>query len=110
MLSRLRPKVGEMSVLSKSVIAAASGAALLLSVPAQAEEAPSWATRAEALAHQMLVENRVLTDRVRAERAREADRSSGRARLQILYDLAADDFVASAGDRVAVSMPAFENE
>src|SRR5262249_32672558 len=90
--------------------AAASGAALLLSVSANAEEAPNWATRAEALAHRMLNENRLLTDRVRTERAREADRATGRERLQILFDLAADDYVASSGDRVGVSMPAFENE
>ena len=103
-------------------VLAAAGAIFMFSVPAHAEvfmfgngsphtEAPApWSVQAEALAHQIQANDMIMTDRVRAARRHAAEQASGRARLQIRYDAAADDYVASAADRVAVSMPAFERE
>ena len=93
-------------------LAAAGVAALTLAPSARAQEtqAAPWTARAEALARRIQQEHLVADDRVLAARAREARRVTGRARLQILYDLAAEDYVASNAARAALSMAALERE
>jgi signal transduction histidine kinase len=77
---------------------------------AHADQPEPWVAQAEALAHHIEADNLIVTPRVREQRERDAERASGRARLQILYDIAAEDYVASSALRVAHSMPAFERE
>ncbi len=93
-------------------LAAAGIAALTLAPTARAQEtqAAPWTARAEALARRIQQEHLIVDDRVLAARAREAGRVSGRARLQILYDLAAEDYVASNAARAALSLAALERE
>jgi len=90
------------------VLAAISGTAMLGG--ASAQTATPWVTQAEALARRIEAENLILSDHTRLERMREAQRAHGRARLQILYDLAVEDLVGSSAERVAHSLPAFERE
>ncbi|MES1158842.1 MAG: ATP-binding protein [Terricaulis silvestris] len=92
------------------VLAAACSFVLLSGANAHAETAAPWVTQAEALARRIETQNLLLTDHVRAERAREAGRQHGRVRLQILYDLAVEDLVGSSTERTAHSLPAFERE
>ncbi len=77
---------------------------------AEANPAPAWAAEAQALAQRIQQDNLLVSDRVLAEREREAARAQGRARLLILYDLAAEYFVASDSARAARALTALEQE
>ncbi len=92
-------------VSSVCVIGALDGAA-----QAQQAQPERWIQRGEAVARRVQAENLVITDAVHGQRAAEAQRRSGEERLQILYDLAADDYVASNAEAAAESMAAFERE
>lgn len=77
---------------------------------AQAQEASGWVARGEALARRIDAENHVITANVRNQREEVARRASGEARLQALYDLAADDYIASDADAATRSLAALERE
>ncbi|MDZ4691031.1 HAMP domain-containing sensor histidine kinase [Terricaulis sp.] len=77
---------------------------------AQAQEASGWVARGEALARRIEAENHVITANVRNQREEVARRASGETRLQALYDLAADDYIASDAEAATRSLAAFERE
>lgn len=77
---------------------------------AQAQEASGWVARGEALARRIDAENHVITANVRNQREEVARRASGEARLQALYDLAADDYIASDAEAATRSLAALERE
>jgi len=77
---------------------------------AQAQQASNWIERGEALARRIDAENHIITANVRSEREAAARRATGEQRLQALYDLAADDYIASDADAAAQSLPALERE
>ncbi|NWG55000.1 MAG: hypothetical protein HXY28_14910 [Hydrogenophilaceae bacterium] len=81
-----------------------------LSAVAFAQEAPAWAARGEALARRVEAGNMIITESVRREREALAGRQHGEQRLMTLYDLAADDYVASDADAAAVSITRLERE
>ena len=89
---------------------AAAGCAVFLMLPAQAlaQDSTAWVTRAEALARHIQTENLIVTPRSRAQYEHDALRASGRVRLQMLYDIAAEDYTASSVERVAHSLPQLE--
>jgi signal transduction histidine kinase len=73
-------------------------------------EGEDWIARGEALARRIESENLVITPNVREQREAEAARLGGEERLQILYDLATDDYVSSDAEAATVSMANFERE
>jgi signal transduction histidine kinase len=77
---------------------------------ASAQPGDNWVARAEALAHRIDDADMVITDGVRADRLQRAARSSGETKLQALYDLAADDYVASDAARGVASLASLELE
>jgi signal transduction histidine kinase len=95
-----------------------AGACVLGAVnSAQAQQAPQaqaqpeeWLVRGEALSRRIDAENMIITPSVRRERAAEAFRLHGEERLQILYDLAADDYVASDVGASGSSLATLEAE
>ncbi|MES1200763.1 MAG: ATP-binding protein [Pseudomonadota bacterium] len=93
---------------SLAVAAALSG--VLVCGEARAQQQPTWVSQAESLARRIEAENLIITNGERAAREREAMRANGRQRLQILYDLAVEDYVASSADRVQRSLPALRRE
>jgi signal transduction histidine kinase len=68
------------------------------------EGQPSWTARGEAVARRVEAENLLITPSARSARELEAQRLRGEERLQILYDLAADDYVASDAEAAEVSL------
>jgi signal transduction histidine kinase len=93
-------------VVSACVIGVMDQAALAQQQP----EGETWLARGEAVARRVQADNLVITDDAKRERALEAQRASGEERLQILYDLAADDYVASNVTAAAETMAALERE
>ncbi len=77
---------------------------------ASAQETPDWIVRGEALAHRIEAESLFITADVRRQREAQAREAHGEARLQILYDLAADDHIASDVNAAAQSLAALERE
>ncbi|HVZ99622.1 MAG TPA: ATP-binding protein [Caulobacterales bacterium] len=77
---------------------------------ARAQQNSNWVAESEALARRIEAQNLVMTDRIRADHEREALRETGRQRLQILFDIAAEDFVASSAERTAHSLPMLQRE
>ena len=80
--------------------------ACALCVVSEADAAPQtvdWTVRGEALACRIETENLVITPNVREHRAADAARLGGEERLQILYDLAADDYVSSDAEAAATT-------
>lgn len=92
------------------LLAVTACALAALAQTASAQPSEDWVARAEALAHRIEVGNMVITDRVRADRLQRLAQLSGAAKLQSLYDLAADDYVASDAERGAASLAALELE
>src|SRR5262245_13353670 len=76
----------------------------VIATPARAQEAGDWIVRGEALARRIEAGNLVITGDVRREREALAERLRGEERLQVLYDIAADDYIASDGDAGARSL------
>ena len=89
---------------------AACALALCAFSTAHAQEADDWIVRGEALARRIEAENLVITTNVRQEREAAAARLSGEQKLQALYDLASDDFVASDAEASVVSLARLEAE
>ncbi len=77
---------------------------------ARAQEAEAWMANARSIAERVDREHLVVTDSTRRARERAALRAHGEARLARLYDLAADDFVASDKDMAARSLAALERD
>ncbi len=79
--------------------------------PAWAQQPDAdWVARGERLAHFIEAGGMVVTDRVRADQQQRAARLHGQAKLQALYDLAADDFISSDAERGVASLAALELE
>jgi signal transduction histidine kinase len=81
-----------------------------LSAEAAAQRSEDWIAQGEALARRIEAGNLIVTDHTRADRQAAAARESGEDRLQILYDLAADDYIASDAEAGAQSLGAFQRE
>ncbi len=82
-----------------------------LNKAANAQEQPQdWLVRGEALARRIDAQNMIITDDVRRAREVEAQRLRGEDRLRVLYDIAADDYIASDGDSARGSLAALERE
>ncbi|WP_135213085.1 ATP-binding protein [Vitreimonas flagellata] len=77
---------------------------------AHAQESADWVVRGEALARRIEAGNLFITPGVRSAREAEAARLRGDARLQALYDLASDDYVASDAESAVHSLRALEEE
>jgi len=97
------------------VVRALTACAVVFSVAgaASAQQQPqpqTWTMRGEAVARRVQAENLLVTDAAKRAREQEAQRLGGEERLQILYDLAADDYVASDADAAALSFAAFQRE
>jgi len=91
-------------------LAASACAAFVLAGTASAQQQDDWKARGEALARRIEAERLVITPDARREREAQAWRLQGEQRLQILYDLAADDHVGSDAAAAAISLPALERE
>ncbi len=77
---------------------------------AQAQEADNWIARGEALARRIEAEGLFITDNVRHDLEAAAARLQGEERLQALYDLASDDYIASDAEAAMDSLAALERE
>jgi signal transduction histidine kinase len=77
---------------------------------AQAQDSADWIVRGEALARRIAAGNLFITQDVRREREAQLGRLHGQERLQALYDLASDDYVASDGEAALRSLAALERE
>ncbi len=82
----------------------------VIGTSASAQTPGDWIVRGEALARRIEAGNLVITGDVRHERETLAQSLSGEARLQVLYDLACDDYVASDAETGARSLAALERE
>jgi signal transduction histidine kinase len=91
-------------------ISAFGSAAFAQTAPQAPAQPPEWVVRGEALARRIDSENLIITTENRHARETEARRLSGEQRLQILYDLAADDYVASDAETSRVSLAALGRE
>src|SRR5690606_6753811 len=99
------------AILTRAAIAAACAFAFLTpAAEAQQAHPEGWIVRGEEIARRIQTEDLVITDAVRTAREQDARRAHGEERLQILYDLAADDYVASNAALAADSVAAFERE
>lgn len=92
----------------RSLIAGAL--AVCFSGAAYAQERDDWIVRGEALARRIEAGNLFITPNVRQQREAQAQRLQGEERLQALYDLASDDYIASNADAAAQSVVALERE
>jgi signal transduction histidine kinase len=81
---------------------------------AGAQQAPApdtdWIVRGEALARRIEAGNLIITDDVKRQRAATAQSLTGDARLMILYDMAADDYIASDAEAAVASLATLEQE
>ncbi len=95
---------------SMRVLIASACAYCAFSTPAAAQDNDQWIVRGEALARRIEAGNLLITGNVRREREELAQRLSGEERLMVLYDLAADDYVASDAEAAAGSIVDLERE
>lgn len=102
--------MGSMRGFGRGVFAVSFCAVLILGASAQAQTGGDWVARAHAIAREIADNDMIVTDRVRAERQQTVARMGGETKLQALYDLAADDYVASDSVRGAASIAALEVE
>ncbi|MBL8546470.1 MAG: hypothetical protein JNL81_08395 [Hyphomonadaceae bacterium] len=79
---------------------------------AQQRPAPEtdWIVRGEALARRIEAGNLIITDDVKRQRALSARGLTDEARLMALYDMAADEYIASNADAAATALAALEQE
>lgn len=84
--------------------------AVSFSGAAQAQDASDWIVRGEALARRIEAGNLFITPNVRTTRESQIERLQGEERLQALYDLASDDYVASNAEAASQSLAALERE
>ena len=78
----------------------------------QQQTAPEtdWIVRGEALARRIEAGNLIITDDVKRQRALSAQSLQGEARLMVLYDMAADEYVASDSAAAASAVTTLEQE
>ncbi|MBX3430813.1 MAG: hypothetical protein KF779_14620 [Hyphomonadaceae bacterium] len=76
----------------------------------QAAQGHDWIARGETLAHRIETGNLVITPEVKRRRAQAAQNLQGDARLMVLYDMAADYYVASDAGAAATSIVRLEQE
>jgi signal transduction histidine kinase len=69
-----------------------------------------WIVRGEALARRIEAGNLIITDDVKRQRAQLAQSLQGDARLMVLYDLAADEYVASDAEAAVSALAALAQE
>jgi signal transduction histidine kinase len=93
-----------------AMIAGALLCANVASAQNASQDGTAWIVQGEALARRIEAGNLIITATTHAERQAEAARLGGEQRLQILYDLAVDDLIASDAGAGAQSMTAFERE
>ncbi|MBS0385653.1 MAG: hypothetical protein JSS00_09940, partial [Proteobacteria bacterium] len=93
----------------RTAIASACAIAAL-SAQAAAQGADDWIVQGEALARRIEAGNLIVTNHTRADRQAEAAGLRGEERLQVLFDLAADDYIASDAEAGAQSLAAFQRE
>ncbi len=100
------------AMMKRAAIAVVCAFAILTpTAGAQQQGQPAeWIVRGEEIARRIQTEELVITDAVHKAREQDARRANGEERLQILYDLAADDYVASNAAAAARSFAAFERE
>src|SRR5215467_12932210 len=96
------------AILSACTFLALSGGAAAQQSATQRSD--DWIVQGEALARRIEAGNLIVTDHTRADRQADATRVGGEARLQILYDLAADDYIASDAEAGSQSLAAFQRE
>jgi signal transduction histidine kinase len=81
---------------------------------AEAQQQPAqnsdWIVRGEALARRIEAGNLIITADVKRRRAQTAQTLQGDARLMVLYDMAADDYVASDAEAAAAAIARLEQE
>ncbi len=77
---------------------------------AHAQDSADWVVRGEALARRIEAGNLFITPGVRSTREAQAERLQGEERLQALFDLASDDYIASNADAAVHSLRALEEE
>ncbi|MBN8606101.1 MAG: hypothetical protein J0L81_04225 [Caulobacterales bacterium] len=94
--------------LMRSLVAGACAVCVVGTAWAQGSD--DWIVRGEALARRIEAGNLVITENVRREREELAARARGEERLMLLYDLAADDYVASDVEAAHASLAALERE
>lgn len=79
---------------------------------AQQQQAPTtdWIVRGEALARRIEAGNLIITEDVKRQRALTVQSLQGDARLMVLYDMAADEYIASDATAAASALAALEQE
>lgn len=75
-----------------------------------AQPSSDWIVRGEALARRIEAGNLIITDAVKRRRAETAHTLQGDARLMVLYDMAAEAYVASDVEASATTIAALEQE
>ncbi|ANP46670.1 ATP-binding protein [Candidatus Viadribacter manganicus] len=76
----------------------------------QTPQSTDWIVRGEALARRIEAGNLIITDDVKHQRVALAQALQGDERLMLLYDLAADDYIASDAEAAEASVTALERE
>jgi hypothetical protein len=77
---------------------------------ADAQQQSDWIVRGEALARRIEAGNLIITDAVKRRRAETAQSLEGDVRLMVLYDMAADDYIASDVEAASASILTLEQE
>lgn len=82
--------------------------------PAAAQQQPAeqtdWIVRGEALARRIEAGNLIITADQKRQRSTQARNLTGEARLMVLYDMAADEYISSNADRAHAALAALEQE
>ncbi len=76
----------------------------------QPAEQSDWIVRGEALARRIEAGNLIITDSQKRQRAEQARTLTGEARLMVLYDMAADEYISSNADTAVTALAALEQE
>lgn len=76
----------------------------------QTAEQTDWIVRGEALARRIEAGNLIITEDVKRLRTEAAQSLQGNARLMVLFDMAADNYIASDAEAAEVSVAALEQE
>ncbi|MEZ5957554.1 MAG: ATP-binding protein [Hyphomonadaceae bacterium] len=69
-----------------------------------------WIVRGEALARRIEASNLIITDQVKRQRAGLAQSLEGDARLIMLYDMAADEYISSNAEAATTALASLEQE
>jgi signal transduction histidine kinase len=69
-----------------------------------------WIVRGEALARRIEAGNLIITEDQKRQRAEQARTLAGEARLMVLYDVAADEYISSNADTAVAALASLEQE